>query len=286
MNEPKESGPLAHFPGLLLFQNYRREWLMPDLLAGLSVCVVMIPSVIAYSGLMGLPPQHGLYAALVSLVAYAFFGSSRQVIVGPDIALALLTASAIGPLAGGDSARAASLAAAVALLSGLLLLLGARARIGAVADFLSKPVLVGYMTGAALILMASQLNKLFGVSLQRTDFFPRLAELAGKIPETHLPTLTLGLSLLLLLLVLRRIPFRLPLALIACVVALAVSRALHLEERGVAVVGLFPAGLPHFVFPEVDWHDIHNVLTAVIGIALLTYTEGILLARAFAAKNG
>jgi len=287
MNEPpQEPGLLSHFPGLLLFRSYRREWLLPDLLAGVSVCVVMIPSVIAYAGLMGLPPQHGLYAALVPLVLYAFFGSSRQVIVGPDIAIALLTASAIGPLAGGDSARAASLAAAIALLSGLLLLLGARARIGAVADFLSKPVLVGYMTGAALILMASQLNKLFGVSLQRTDFFPRLAELAGKIPETHLPTLTLGLSLLLLLLVLRRIPFRLPLALIACLVALAVSRALHLEERGVAVVGSFPAGLPHFAFPEVDWHDIHNVLTAVIGIALLTYTEGILLARAFAAKNG
>ena len=179
MNEPKEPRLLTLFPGLLLFRSYRREWLLPDLLAGLSVCVVMIPSVIAYAGLMGLPPQHGLYAALVPLIIYAFFGSSRQVIVGPDIALALLTASAIGPLAGGNSARAASLAAAIALFSGLLLLLGARAKIGAVADFLSKPVLVGYMTGAALILMVSQLSNLFGIPLQKTDFFPRLAELCG-----------------------------------------------------------------------------------------------------------
>src|SRR5882724_3860868 len=223
---PPHSPALIRFiPGLSLFRNYRSAWLLSDVLAGISVCVVMIPSVIAYAGLMGLPPQHGLYAALVPLVIYAFFGSSRQVIVGPDIALALLTASAIGPLAGGDSARAASLAAAIALLSGLLLLLGARAKIGAVADFLSKPVLVGYMTGAALILMASQLNKLFGIPLQKSDFFPRLAELAGKISQTHLPTLTLGLILLLLLLVLRRIPHKMPGALIVCIVAWAISLA-------------------------------------------------------------
>src|SRR5882762_10363071 len=127
MNEPPPVSRsfLNYIPGVLVFKTYRREWLVSDVLAGVSVCVVMIPSVIAYAGLMGLPPQHGLYAALVPLVIYAFFGSSRQVIVGPDIALALLTASAIGPLAGGDSARAAALAAGIALLSGLLLLLGA-----------------------------------------------------------------------------------------------------------------------------------------------------------------
>ena len=150
-------------PGLALFRDYRREWLTADLLAGVSVCVVMIPSVIAYAGLMGLPPQHGLYAALVPLLVYPLFGSSRQMIVGPDIAISLLIASAIAPLAAGDPAHAAALAAMVAVLSGLLLLLGARARIGAIADFLSKPVLVGYMTGAALILVASQLDKLFGI---------------------------------------------------------------------------------------------------------------------------
>src|SRR5260370_29559582 len=178
-------------PGLSLFRNYRTAWLLPDILAGISVCVVMIRSVIAYAGLMGLPPQQGLYAALVPLVVYAFFGSSRQVIVGPDIAISLLIASAIGPLANGSPSRAAVLAATVALLSGLLLLIGARAKIGAVADFLSKPVLVGYMTGAALILMVSQVNKVFGIPLQKSDFFPRLAELAGKLPQAHLPTLTL-----------------------------------------------------------------------------------------------
>src|ERR1051325_7403715 len=119
MNESAKSRALESWvPGLALFRPYQREWLAGDLLAGLSVCVIMIPSVIAYAGLMGLPPQHGLYAALVPLILYALFGSSRQVIVGPDIAISLLIASTIGPLAGGDAARAAALAAIVALLSG------------------------------------------------------------------------------------------------------------------------------------------------------------------------
>jgi sulfate permease, SulP family len=273
-------------PGLALFRDYRREWLRADLLAGISVCVVMIPSVIAYAGLMGLPPQHGLYAALVPLLVYPFFGSSRQMIVGPDIAISLLIASAIAPLAAGDPARAAALAATVAVLSGLLLLLGARARIGAIADFLSKPVLVGYMTGAALILMASQLDKLFGIRLEHNDFFPRLAELAGKLHQAHGTTLLFGLSVLAVIVVLRRVAPKIPPALVVVAAAIGASLALRLEGRGVTVVGTFPSGLPGFALPATDWRDIHTLLPAAIGIALLTYTEGILLARAFAAKNG
>ena len=231
-------------------------------------------------------PQHGLYAALVPLLIYPFFGSSRQVIVGPDIAISLLVASAIIPLAGGDPSRAAALAATVAVLSGLLLLLGAGAKIGAIADFLSKPVLVGYMTGAALILMASQLDKLFGVHLDHNDFFPRLVELAGKLHQAHGLTLLFGLELLAIILALRRVAPKIPAALVVVVAAIAASRALGLEERGVDVVGAFPRGLPGFAVPAADWRDIHTLLPAAIGIALLTYTEGILLARAFAAKNG
>jgi SulP family sulfate permease len=286
---PRQTPPSALMrwvPGLAAFRDYRHEWLSADLLAGVSVCVVMIPSVIAYAGLMGLSPQHGLYAALVPLLVYPFFGSSRQVIVGPDIAISLLVASAIVPLAAGDPSRAAVLAATVAVLSGLLLLLGARAKIGAIADFLSKPVLVGYMTGAALILVASQLDKLFRIPLEHNDFFPRLVELAGKLHLAHGPSLFFGLGLLALVVGLRRLTPRVPPALVVVVVAIATSLALRLEGRGVAVVGAFPRGLPSFAFPAPDWRDIHTLLPAAIGIALLTYTEGILLARAFAAKNG
>jgi len=290
MNDASRQTPpsalLRWVPGLTLFRDYRREWLSADLLAGVSVCVVMIPSVIAYAGLMGLPPQHGLYAALVPLLIYPFFGSSRQMIVGPDIAISLLIASAIAPLAAGNPARAAALAATVAVLSGLLLLLGARARIGAIADFLSKPVLVGYMTGAALILVASQLDKLFRIPLEHNDFFQRLGELAGKLHQAHGTTLLFGLSVLAVIIVLRRLTPKIPPALVVVVAAIGASRALRLEDRGVAVVGTFPSGLPGFALPVTDWRDIHTLLPAAIGIALLTYTEGILLARAFAAKNG
>ncbi len=246
----------------------------------------MIPSVIAYAELTGLPPQFGLYAALVPLLVYPLFGSSRQVIVGPDIAISLLIASAIGPLAAGDPARAAALAGALAVVTGLMLALGARARIGAVADFLSKPVLVGYMTGAALILVASQLNKLFGVTLKNNDFFPRLAELSGKLAQTHYPTLVFGVVLLALLLALRRFAPKIPPAVIVCAIAILASSALGLERRGVAVIGDIPRGLPRFAIPLIGWRDLHALLPAAVGIALLTYTEGIILARAFAAKNG
>ena len=292
-NRPDNQGPakpasaLARYaPGLAQIGQYRREWLAGDVLAGVSVCIIMIPSVIAYAGLMGLAPQHGLYAALVPLVVYALFGSSRQVIVGPDIAISLLIASTIGPLAAGDPSRAAGLAALLALLCGLLLLLGARANLGTVADFLSQPVLVGYMTGAALILIGSQLSKLFGVPLKNSDFFPRLYELAGKLHQTHGLTLMLGLLLLALLLALHRLTPRIPGALVACVIGIAASLLFRLESRGVTLVGSFPSGLPAFALPGASWRDLQSLLPAAIGIAMLTYTEGILLARAFAAKNG
>ncbi len=286
---PDQTPPSALFrliPGLALFRDYRRQWLLGDAMAGVSACVVMIPSMIAYARLMGLPTETGLYAALVPLIVYPFFCSSRQVIVGPDIAICLLIVSATGPLAGGDGRRAAVLASALAVLSGLFLLLGSRVKLGKVADFLSKPVLVGYMTGAALILAASQLGGLLGVELAHNEFFPRVIEAAGKMKQIHVVTLLFGLSLLVLLFGLRWFAPKVPGPLVASVVAIAASVLLRLEARGVAVVGKFPGGLPGFALPAVDWHDIQGLLPAAIGIAFLAYTEGILLARAFAAKNG
>jgi sulfate permease, SulP family len=275
-----------YIPGLALFRNYRREWLLGDVVGGVSACVVMIPSVVAYARLMGLSPAIGLYAALAPLVIYPLFCSSRQVIVGPDIAICLLIVSAVGPLAGNDAERAAVLASALSVLSGLFLLLGSQVQLGKAADFLSKPVLVGYMTGAALILVASQLGGLFGIKLNSSDFFPRVIEAAGKLNQIHTLTFLLGLVLLALLFGLRRFAPKVPASLAASVVAIAATIFWRLEERGVAVVGSFPGGLPGFAVPAVAWHEIHSLLPAAIGIAFLAYTEGILLARAFGEKNG
>ena len=273
------------FPGFILFRGYRRAWLFSDFLAGISVTIVMIPSVIAYAGLIGIPPEFGLYAALIPLIAYPLFGSSRQVIVGPDIAISLLIASAVVPLAGGDPHRAAVLAAVTAILSGVFLLLGACAKFGAAADFLSKPVLVGYMTGAALILMASQLSTFFGVQLQHREFFPLLTELIRKASLINLPTLYLGILLLCLLILFQRIAPKLPGALVVCLVALGISKGVDLHKLGIAVVGPFQGGLPAFAIPRISIRDIQALLPAALSIALLTYTECILLARAFGEKN-
>jgi SulP family sulfate permease len=134
--------------------------------------------------------------------------------------------------------------------------------------------------------MASQLNKLFGVTLNENDFFPRLLELSTKLDQTHVTTLTIGLISLVMLITMRRLAPRIPGALVVCAGAIIASTLLGLQQKGVAVVGEFPGGLPRFSFPEVTWREVHSLTTAAIGIALLTYTEGILLARAFAAKNG
>lgn len=246
----------------------------------------MVPSVIAYARLMGMPPQIGLFAALVPLVIYPLFCSSPQVIVGPDIAICLLIVNAVGPLAGNDGVRAAELASTLAALSGVFLLLASRANLGKVADFLSKPVLVGYMTGAALILIGSQLSAFLGFQLTHNDFFPRIVEAFGKLGETRPPTVILGTVLLALLLALRKISPKIPAALVTCIVAIAASHALHLTEHGVAVVGKFPGGLPRPAIPSFDWRELQALLPAAIGISFLAYTEGVLLARAFAERNG
>jgi SulP family sulfate permease len=281
------SGRFSHaIPILGLVRNYPASSLGVDALAGISVCVIMIPSVIAYAELAGLPPAHGLYAALAAMVGYAVFASSRQVIAGPDVAITLLVASAVGPLAAGDPARAAVLAAVTALLGGSLLLIAARLQAGVIADFLSKPVLIGYLTGAALILVSTQLGKLFGIKTAEEDFFPLIAEVLRRIREAHPLTLGLGAALIATLAILRRFVPRVPGPLVVSVIALLVSVLFGLSSKGVRVIGEMPVGLPAFRVPVVSLHDVRQLLPAALGIALLTFPQGILLARAFAAKNG
>jgi SulP family sulfate permease len=267
------------------FRGYRPTGLRADCIAGVSVCVVMIPSVIAYAELGGLPPQHGLYAALAAMIGYALFCSSRHVIAGPDGAITLLVATAIAPLVARDPARAVPLAALTALLGGLVMLLAAALRIGAIADFLSKPVLVGYMSGAALILVSTQLGKLFGLKLQSHDFFPLLWELARRLGETHWLTFTLGAAFIAFLELLRWFAPKAPGALLVCTLAVGVSLLFDLSSRGVQVIGQVTQGLPRPLLPTASLEEIRALLPGALAIALLTFPDGILLARAFAAKH-
>lgn len=289
--EPFGSGahPVASLarwvPIIGALRGYNVAWFRADVVAGASVCVVMIPSVLAYADLAGLPPHHGLYGALAAMIGYALFTSSRQVIAGPDAALTLLLASAIGPLVAGNVPRAGVLAALVALFGGAIMLLAAVFRIGVITDLLSKSVLVGYMSGAALILASTQLGRLFGVELIAREFFPILWELFGRLGETHWLTFVFGSGLIAILAALRRIVPKAPGALIASVLAVSVSLAFDLPSRGVKVIGEIAQGLPRLVLPTASLADIRALLPGALAIALLTFPEGILLARAFGAKN-
>ena len=268
-----------------VLRHYRKSRLSADVIAGLSACIVMIPSVIAYAELVHLPPITGLYAALAAALGYATFASSRHVIAGPDAAICLLVGAAILPLGAGDPMRMATLAAELGLLTGVVLLLAAWLKLGVIADLLSRPVLIGYLNGASLILIATQLGKMLGVSSQSDSFFPILGDLWTQLKDTHLPTLLTGILLMTLLVVLNRKAPRIPGALVACGLALLMSVGLDLGHYGVALVPAVPTGLPHLGFPNIYWADISALAPAAVAVAFLAFSDGLLLAQAFAEKH-
>ena len=257
-----------------------------DTFAGVSVAILMIPSVLAYAELVGLAPATGLYAAIGSMALYALLTQSHRVIVGPDTTIALLAAAIIAPLAAGDPARAAALAALLAIMTGVVLLAASRLGLGQVADVLARPVLIGYANGAALVLIASQLAALLGVSVPGNTFLPRLFDLAAALPETHLPTLALGAALIALLLALRAWLPRVPGPVVACIVAVAAMVALGLRERGVVTLTGLSPGLPAPALPDVTFSDVRALAGGAIALAFLVFAEGVVFARTLAERRG
>jgi len=272
-------------PGVAQLLEYPRGALRGDIVAGVSVCVVMIPSVLAYAELAGVRPQAGLYAAFGAMVLFALFTSTRRIVVGPDTTISLLAGSIVIPLAAGDPSRAADLAALLALMTGTLLIVAGRIGFGDVADLLSTPVLIGYATGAALLLIGTQLPVLFGVTVARDAFFLRVVDVAVASPGANVATTCLGLGLIALLLLLGRSAPRAPAALIACVAAIAASRALDLPSRGVVHLAPLPAGFPMPALPAIALRDVQALAPGAIALALLVFAEGILLARTLADKH-
>lgn len=272
-------------PLLDSLRRYDPAWLRFDLVAGLSACIVMIPSVIAYAELVRLPPITGLYAALAATLGYALFASSRHVIAGPDAAICLLVGSAIVPLAGGDAQRMATLAAELGLLSGAMLLLAARLHLGAIADLLSRPVLVGYLNGASLVLISTQLGKMFAIKTQGEEFFPLLGSVLEGLPHAHAPTFALGMALIGLLVAIDRWLPRLPGPLIVSVLAIVAAYVFDFDANGIALLGMMPAGIPAFAPPALLWNDLAILAPASVAIAFLGFSDGILLAQTFAEKH-
>ena len=252
----------------------------------ITVFAVLVPSSMAYGDLAGVTPVAGLYVALGAMVMYALFGTSRQVITGPEATSAILTAAAVAPLAAGDPVRYAALAAMTAILVGVIALLARVARLGFITDFLSKPILVGYIFGATLIVIGSQLGKMFGIKLENDQFFRQVAELISRLDETNLLTFAIGIVCMAALFIMRRISRALPGPLIVVMGTIILSSVLDWQTKGVAIVGPVPAGLPKLAIPAVGVQDILALLPAAIALMILIYADEILTARVFAAKHG
>jgi high affinity sulfate transporter 1 len=273
-------------PGLAALRNYRLADLPHDASGGIAVAAVTVPLGIANAELAGLPPEHGLYAGILPLVAYAVLGTSRQLIVGTSAAAAALVASAVGVLADGDPSQHLPLAIMLTLLVGLMCLAASFLRLGAIADFLSRPVLVGFMNGLALSIVLSQFGPLFGIALAAEGFFPRVLEFLASLPRTHLPTLVVGLTSLGVLLATARFVPRLPAALAAMLVAGVIVQVLGLQAAGVGVIGEVPAGLPALAVPLVPLNQMPVLLAEAAGLTLLSFSSTMLAVRSFAQKNG
>jgi SulP family sulfate permease len=284
--QPTPRGIARIVPGVALIREFSPALLRTELIVAVTVFAVLVPSAMAYGELAGVTPVAGLYVALGAMVMYALFGTSRQVSMGPEATSAIMTAAAVAPLAGGDVARYAALAALIAILIGVLALLARVARLGFITDFLSKPVLVGYILGATLIVIGSQLGKMFGISLESDKFFQQVAELISRLDETHLLTCAIGIVCMAALLIMRRVSRKLPGPLIVVVLAIIASAVLDWEAKGVKVVGEVPAGLPQVTIPAVTFQDILTLLPAALAILILIYADEILTSRVFAAKHG
>lgn len=273
------------FPGLATLLQYRRGHLQYDLVAGLSVAAVALPVGIAYADIARVPAVIGIYSAIFPLFAYALFGSSRQLMTGPDAATCIMVAASLGPLAAGDPQRYLSLLVVLTLLTGLFHLIAGVARLGFVANFLSQPILVGYLNGIALIIVIGQLPKLFSYTSEASDFFPKVAEFVERFGAAHVPTLVLGSASLAVLVLLRLWAPKLPSALIVAVLGMGAVASLGLQEQGVAVLGPVPSALPSLRLPTVDLGVLRELLRDAAGIMLISFTSGVLTAKSFARRN-
>lgn len=275
-------------PGLDTLHRYEASWLRHDILAGLVLATMLVPVGIAYAEASGLPGIYGLYATITPLLAYALFGPSRILVLGPDSALAAIILGVVVPLSGGDPLRAVTLAAMMAIVSGTVCILAGIAHLGFVTELLSKPIRYGYMNGIALTVLVSQLPKLFGLSIEGEGPLRNLWAIAGAILEGRANWVAFGIGLgtLATILLLERNK-RLPGILIAVVGATAVVGMLDLGARyGVKVLGPLPQGLPGFAVPLIGYADLVPVLIGGCAIALVSFADTSVLSRAYAARLG
>ena len=275
----------SFFPILKWLPKYQSSWLRPDLIAALTVWALVVPEAMAYAGIAGMPPEYGLYAAPLALIGYAIFGTSRHLNVGPSSTVAALSFSVVVGLAAAGSDEFISLTIMLAILVGLLLIIGGLLRAGVLADFFSKPVLDGFIIGVAITIVVGQLDKLLGYEVEELEFIPDILVLFKDFGMTHWPTLVIGLvSLALLILIEKYIP-KLPGAITVLFLAIIVSALLGFEDMGIHIVGEIPAGLPSIGLPEgITLDQVLSLLPGAAAIALVAFAESVATARTYASK--
>ena len=274
-------------PGLLTLRQYQAGWLPHDIIAGAVLATMLVPVGIAYAVASGLPGIYGLYATIVPLLAYALFGPSRIMVLGPDSSLAAVIFGVVYPLSHGDPARAVALAGTMAVVSGAVCILAGAARLGFITELLSKPIRYGYMNGIALTVLISQLPKFFGFSIDGDGPLRELWAIGGAIVggRANWTTLAIGAGALAVILLLKNNK-RVPGILVAVVGATAVVGLLGLAARAdVAVLGPLPQGLPAFAVPWIAYADIVPVLLGGVAIALVSFADTSVLSRAYAART-
>jgi high affinity sulfate transporter 1 len=278
----------SYLPILAWLPNYNREWLRPDIIAALTLWALLVPEAMAYAGIAGMPPETGLYAAPLAMIAYAIFGSSRHLNVGPSSAVAALSLSvvaALGVAIGSDEFILLSIA--LALMVGVFLIIGGFLRLGVLADFLSRPVLDGFVVGVAISIAVGQLDKVLGFEPDGYDFIPDLILFVTNLDMIHWPTMIVGAVTLALLFILHKFTPKLPAALIVLFLAIAASTLFDFESLDIHIVGDIPAGLPEFGIPEgLGIEELLAVATGAIGVAMVAFAESVAIARSFGTKFG
>ncbi len=281
---------LKQIPGVRMVAAYQPRWLPKDLMAGLVLTAILVPQGMAYAELAGLPAITGLYTSVLCLVGYAALGPSRILVLGPDSSLGPMIAATILPLVGaeGSPARAIALASMLAILVGAMMILAGVAKLGFVADLLSKPTQIGYMTGLALTILVGQLPKLFGFSIHSDTLIGDITGFVNGVRsgQTVTASVLIGLFGLLIILVLQRWLPKVPGVLVAVVLSIGAAVLFDLGRHGVSLVGTLPQGLPPFTIPSVSASDLGLLVAGALGISLVALTDTISTASAFAARSG
>lgn len=281
---------IANLPILRGLAGFNRDWLRSDIPAGLSIAAVGLPSAIAYPAIAGLPPETGIYASIVGPIAYAIFGPSRLLVIGPDAATMTVLAAAMAAIIAAEPAAAGidrvAIASTLALGVGFFCIAAKLLKLGVLASFLSRPILVGFFAGVSLSILVGQIGRFTGVKIELEGLIPPLLEILRKSASIHWPSLLFGLLMFALLWAVRAFPVKVPGPVLVVVLSVVLSAIFDFHGRGIAVVGDIPSGLPMLSFPALHQMPLDKIVLGSAAIFLVSFGAGIVAARSFGSRTG